>query len=52
MHPQIAVLVKQELKKLLDVGFIRPIDYADWISNIMLALCEPAWALCKTGMKT
>ncbi|GLJ16865.1 hypothetical protein SUGI_0290680 [Cryptomeria japonica] len=35
MHPQIAVLVKTELKKLLDVGFIRPIDYAEWISNIV-----------------
>lgn len=27
MHPQIVILVKVELKKLLDVGFIRPIDY-------------------------
>ncbi|GLJ53607.1 hypothetical protein SUGI_1143580 [Cryptomeria japonica] len=35
MHPQIAVLVKTELKKLLDVGFIRPIDYVEWISNIV-----------------
>lgn len=35
MHPQITVLVKAELKKLLDVGFIRPIDYVDWISNIV-----------------
>lgn len=30
-----ALLVKVELKKLLDVGFIRPIDYADWISNFI-----------------
>jgi hypothetical protein len=36
MHPHIALLVKAELKKLLDVGFIRPIDYAEWISNIVL----------------
>lgn len=36
MHPQITVLVKTELKKLLNVGFIRPIDYAEWISNIVL----------------
>jgi len=26
MHPHIALLVKEELKKLLDVGFIRAID--------------------------
>lgn len=36
MHPHIALLVKVELKKLLDVGFIRSIDYAKWISNIVL----------------
>ena len=26
MHPQVALLVKAELKKPLDVRFIRPID--------------------------
>lgn len=36
MHPQIALLVKAELKKLLDVSFIRPIDYVEWISNLVL----------------
>jgi hypothetical protein len=35
MHPHIALLVKVELKKFLDVGFIRPIDYSKWISNIV-----------------
>lgn len=35
MHPHIALMVKAELKKLLDVGFIRAIDYAEWISNIV-----------------
>lgn len=35
MHPQVALLVKAELKKLLDVSFIRPIDYAKWISNLV-----------------
>ena len=35
MHPQVALLVKEELKKLLDVGFIRPIDYVKWISNLV-----------------
>lgn len=29
MHPKIALLVKEELQKLLDVGFIRSIDYSD-----------------------
>lgn len=35
MHPQITMLVKVELKKLLDVVFIRPIDYTEWISNLV-----------------
>lgn len=28
MHPQISLLFKVELKKLLDASFIRSIDYA------------------------
>lgn len=35
MHPHVALLVKAELKKLLDVGFVRANDYAEWISNIV-----------------
>lgn len=35
MHPQIALFVKVELHKMLDVGFIRPIDYLEWVSNIV-----------------
>jgi hypothetical protein len=29
MHPQVALLVKVELEKMLEVGFIRPIYYFD-----------------------
>ena len=35
MHPHVALLVKAELEKLLKVGFIREIDYVEWISNIV-----------------
>lgn len=35
MHSHVALLVKVELEKLLKVGFIRAIDYAEWISNIV-----------------
>ena len=35
MHLQVALLVKKELEKLLEAGFIRPIDYSEWISNIV-----------------
>lgn len=34
MHSQVALLVKIELKKLLDVGFLKPVDYVEWISKI------------------
>lgn len=36
MHPQIALLMKVELQKLLDVGFIKAIDYVEWIFNLVL----------------
>lgn len=36
MHPHIALLVKEELKKLLDVGFKRLVAYLEWVSNIVL----------------
>lgn len=36
MHPHIALLVKTELKKLLEVGFIRPVAYPEWVSSIVL----------------
>lgn len=35
MHPKVALLVKEELMKLLDVGFIKPIDYSDLTSNMV-----------------
>lgn len=35
MHPHVALLVKVELEKLLSANFIRVIDYAEWISNIV-----------------
>ena len=34
MHPHVALLVKVELEKILKVGFIYVIDYAEWILNI------------------
>ena len=53
MHPQVALLVKVELKKLLDARFIRPIDYAKWISNLVpvskhfggIRICKDFWKL-------
>ncbi|KAH9310419.1 hypothetical protein KI387_025454, partial [Taxus chinensis] len=36
MHHRIALLVKEELQRLLSVSFIIPIDYPQWVSNIVL----------------
>ena len=35
MHICVALLIKVELEKILKAGFIRAIDYAEWISNIV-----------------
>ena len=34
-HPSIYDRIKEEIKQLLDAGFIRSCRYADWISNIV-----------------
>lgn len=36
MHPTITLMVREELQKLLEVKFIQPIDYSNWISNMVL----------------
>lgn len=35
MHLQISLLIKVELHKMLDVGVIKPVDYPEWVSNIV-----------------
>ena len=36
MHPSKTLLVKKEIEKYLNVGFIEPIDYSEWMANIVL----------------
>jgi len=35
MHPSKALLVNKEIEKYLNAGFIRSIDYSDWMANIV-----------------
>ena len=35
MHRKVALLVKAELEKMLDEKIIHPIDYLDWIFNMV-----------------
>ena len=36
IHFEVSLLVKKEIEKLLEVGFIKPIDYSKWMANIVL----------------
>lgn len=36
MNPQLQLLVKAELEKLLQAGFIRPVEITDWVSPMVL----------------
>lgn len=38
MHPKFALLVKEELQKLVDVGFVTPIYYPTCMSNVILVV--------------
>lgn len=47
MHPKVALFVKEELMKLLDVGFIKPMDYLDLTSNMVpIALRTGGFLVC------
>jgi hypothetical protein len=36
MNPKIYLLVKVKIEKILEDGFICPIDYSSWVSNIVI----------------
>ncbi len=37
-NPRYMAMVKEELDKLLEVGFIRPVETTEWVSPVVLAL--------------
>jgi hypothetical protein len=37
--------IQQEVDKLLEVGFIRPLDYPNWLANLVLVE-KPALGAC------
>lgn len=45
MHPMIDLMEKEELKKLLDANIIQPINYLDWILNMVL-IKKPIGKIC------
>ena len=40
MHPKVALLVKAKLERLLAAKVIQPINYSEWISN-MVPISKP-----------
>lgn len=36
MNPQLQLIVKEELEKLLQAGFIKPVEITDWVSPMVL----------------
>lgn len=58
-NPKIALLVKVEIEKILEDGFIRPIYYSPWISNIFtfakpenrISMCRNFCNLNKASLK-
>jgi len=36
MNPMMKEIVKEELKKMLQVGFIYPISYSQWVSPLVV----------------
>jgi len=37
-YPRYTTMVKEELDKLLEVGFIKPVETIEWVSPVILAL--------------
>ena len=47
MNPTLKDIVKEELQKLLDVGFIYPISDSEWISLLVLVPKKNGkWRIC------
>ena len=46
MHPHVALLIKAKLENLLKDGFIRAIDYVEWISIVPVSKHEKSLRIC------
>ena len=59
LNPKYSLLVKEELDKLLDIGFIYPVPFSEWVSPIVivpkkngkLRICQDFQALNKATKK-
>ncbi|RVW17189.1 Transposon Tf2-12 polyprotein [Vitis vinifera] len=46
-HPDRQKIIRNEIDKLLEVGFIREVDYPDWLANVVvIPKKEGKWRVC------
>ncbi|KAI5323854.1 hypothetical protein L3X38_032927 [Prunus dulcis] len=45
MSMETELKVKEEIERLVKAGFIRPVIYSDWLSNIVPVLKRKTWAV-------
>ncbi|RVW26962.1 Transposon Ty3-G Gag-Pol polyprotein [Vitis vinifera] len=46
-HPDRQKIIRSEIDKLLEVGFIREVDYSDWLANVVVVpKKEGKWRVC------
>jgi hypothetical protein len=36
LNPKYSLMVQEEIKKLLECGFIFPVPYSEWVSSIVI----------------
>jgi hypothetical protein len=47
LNPHLRDIVKEELQKLLDINFINPISYSQWVSPLMIVPKKNGkWHIC------
>ncbi|KAL6344362.1 hypothetical protein AAG906_039618 [Vitis piasezkii] len=46
-HPDRQKIIQDEIDKLLEVGFIKEVEYSDWLANVVVVLKkEGKWRVC------
>ena len=46
-HPDRQAIIRHEIDNLLEAGFIREVDYPDWLANVVVVpKKEGKWRVC------
>jgi hypothetical protein len=45
--PERCQIIRLEVNKLLEAGFIRPVDYPSWLANpVLIEKSDGSWCMC------